>query len=153
MAHLDSQHRRLVHQFFWNARSMLRPNNGEIHVTHKTKPPFCYWNLEELATWNSLVLIECVDFNIEDYPGYKNKRGDGAKCDRPFPLETSNMLPGRTSNHHLHMLPESGQRTGYDVGYGFNRDIITGRTLNHDMHKLPEIDRTEIRRLIEHYGN
>ncbi|ERN19131.1 hypothetical protein AMTR_s00061p00154840 [Amborella trichopoda] len=23
---------------------------------------------------------------MEDYPGYNNKRGDGGRCDEPFPL-------------------------------------------------------------------
>ncbi|POO03691.1 S-adenosyl-L-methionine-dependent methyltransferase [Trema orientale] len=91
------KHRSLVHGFFWNARSMLRPD-GEIHVNHKTTPPFCLWNIEELATWNSLVLIKCVDFNIRDYPGYNNKRGDGARCDQPFPLGKCSTFKFRLSN-------------------------------------------------------
>jgi hypothetical protein len=78
-------HRDLVDGFFRNARGMLQAG-GEIHVNHKTTAPFCQWNIEELASQNSLVLAECVDFKIEDYPGYKNKRGDGSRCDEPFPL-------------------------------------------------------------------
>lgn len=76
-------HRSLVYGFFRNARVMLRAN-GEIHVNHKNKRPFCLWNIEELALKNSLVLTERVDFKIEDYPGYNNKRGDGNRCDKPF---------------------------------------------------------------------
>ncbi|KAK9005325.1 hypothetical protein V6N11_042765 [Hibiscus sabdariffa] len=75
----------LVQGFFRNARVMLRAN-GEIHINHKTGTPFCLWNLEKLASESSLVLFQCVDFNIEDYPGYHNKRGDGSRCDLPFPL-------------------------------------------------------------------
>jgi hypothetical protein len=78
-------HRDLVNGFFRNARGMLRAS-GEIHVNHKTSRPFCQWNIEELASQNSLTLAECVDFKKEDYPGYKNKRGDGSRCDKPFPL-------------------------------------------------------------------
>lgn len=78
-------HRSLVHGFFKNASDMLRAN-GEVHVSHKTKPPFCSWNLVELASSNSLLLKECVPFQIEDYPGYNNKRGDGLRCNEPFPL-------------------------------------------------------------------
>jgi hypothetical protein len=74
-----------VNGFFRNARGMLRAS-GEIHVNHKTSRPFCQWNIEELASQNSLTLAECVDFKKEDYPGYKNKRGDGSRCDKPFPL-------------------------------------------------------------------
>lgn len=74
-----------MHDFFHNARGMLRLN-GEIHVNHKTSAPFCNWNLEELASQNSLVLFDCVPFRIENYPGYNNKRGDSWRCDEPFPL-------------------------------------------------------------------
>ena len=78
-------HRGLVDGFFRNARGMLQAG-GEIHVNHKTTAPFCQWNIAELASQYSLILAECVDFKIEDYPGYKNKRGDGSRCDEPFPL-------------------------------------------------------------------
>lgn len=82
---LIEKHRNLVRGFFRNAKSMLRAD-GEIHVNHKTTAPFCHWNIEELARRNSLVLIERVEFKIEDYPGYNNKRGDSNRCDEPFPL-------------------------------------------------------------------
>ncbi|KAJ0042643.1 hypothetical protein Pint_17704 [Pistacia integerrima] len=78
-------HRSLVQGFFRNASGMLRAS-GEVHVSHKTTGPFCSWNLEELAYRNSLSLIECVGFKIEDYPGYNNKRGDAWRCDESFPL-------------------------------------------------------------------
>uniref|UniRef100_A0A803LQD3 25S rRNA (uridine-N(3))-methyltransferase BMT5-like domain-containing protein n=1 Tax=Chenopodium quinoa TaxID=63459 RepID=A0A803LQD3_CHEQI len=83
--HLINKHKRLVDGFLYNASHMLRPN-GEIHVNHKTSGPFCLWNIEKLASQNSLLLISCVPFKIEDYPGYNNKRGDGARCDEPFRL-------------------------------------------------------------------
>lgn len=76
-------HRRLVNEFFKNASQMLRVD-GEIHVNHKTTTPFCDWNIVQLAHQNSLTLIGCPDFNIEDYPGYDNKRGQGSRCDDPF---------------------------------------------------------------------
>nr|GMC53664.1 heavy metal-associated isoprenylated plant protein 41-like [Ipomoea batatas] len=82
---LIQMHRTLIHGFFRNASGMLRAY-GEIHVSHKTTAPFCHWNLAELASKSSLVLIDCVDFNSADYPGYNQKRGDSARCDEPFPL-------------------------------------------------------------------
>ncbi|KNA03846.1 hypothetical protein SOVF_205200 [Spinacia oleracea] len=97
--HLINKHRRLVHDFFSNASGMLRPN-GEIHVNHKTSAPFSHWNLEKLASQNSLLLIECVPFNIHDYPGYNNKRGDGLRCDEPFRL-------GKCSTFKFIFSPES----------------------------------------------
>ncbi|XP_022717874.1 heavy metal-associated isoprenylated plant protein 41-like [Durio zibethinus] len=86
--HMIQMHGDIVQGFFRNARGMLRPY-GEIHVSHKNKAPFCNWNLEELASSNSLALIQCVKFEKEDYPGYHNKRGDGPRCDEAFPLGDS----------------------------------------------------------------
>ncbi|XP_065864504.1 heavy metal-associated isoprenylated plant protein 41-like [Euphorbia lathyris] len=85
--HQIGRHKKLVLGFFTSASGMLRAE-GEIHVTHKTSYPFSRWNIEELAWKNSLRLIECADFKIEDYPGYNNKRGDSRmrRCDKPFPL-------------------------------------------------------------------
>nr|XP_043618842.1 heavy metal-associated isoprenylated plant protein 41-like [Erigeron canadensis] len=78
-------HRNLVCGFFKNASGMLRPE-GEVHVAHKTSHPYQSWNIEELATQNSLRLLECIKFRLEDYPGYNNKRGDGKRSDQPFHL-------------------------------------------------------------------
>ncbi|KAI3769111.1 hypothetical protein L6452_00210 [Arctium lappa] len=78
-------HRNLVCSFLKNASRMLRPN-GEVHVSHKTKFPFDCWNIVELASQSRLALLECVEFKLEDYPGYNNKRGDGSRSDELFPL-------------------------------------------------------------------
>ncbi|GKD63411.1 heavy metal-associated isoprenylated plant protein 41-like protein, partial [Tanacetum coccineum] len=78
----------LVRGFFKNA-SMMLSLQGEVHVTHKTTNPFNKWNLAQLANGVGLKLIETQDFHIEDYPGYRNKRGDGGKADKPFPLGES----------------------------------------------------------------
>ncbi|KAG0544159.1 hypothetical protein BDA96_02G251100 [Sorghum bicolor] len=77
--------KKLVKDFFCSASLLLRPD-GEVHVSHKTKNPYRKWNLEELASVYALFLVEQVDFRIQDYPGYSNKRGDGLQCDQPFLL-------------------------------------------------------------------
>ncbi|KAL3508322.1 hypothetical protein ACH5RR_027723 [Cinchona calisaya] len=82
---LIRMHRKLVNGFLHNARCMLRAD-GEIHINHKTTAPFCHWNLLDLANRNFLTTIECVDFRIEDYPGYSNKRGARPRCNDSFPL-------------------------------------------------------------------
>ncbi|CAN1831482.1 Heavy metal-associated isoprenylated plant protein 41 [Linum perenne] len=82
---LIRKHQELVQGFFRNAAGMLRPF-GEVHVSHKTKKPYCDWNLDKLASECSLALTECVKFNKEDYPWYNNKRGDGWMPDIPFDL-------------------------------------------------------------------
>ncbi|CAN6167377.1 unnamed protein product [Urochloa humidicola] len=81
--HVICSHRELVSLFFSNARHLLR-HYGEIHVTHKTGHPYDSWDLEDLASKFSLVLIEKVGFHKEDYPGYNQKRGDGTKSDKTF---------------------------------------------------------------------
>ncbi|KAE8654127.1 fasciclin-like arabinogalactan protein 1-like [Hibiscus syriacus] len=98
-ARMIRMHKNLVQGFFRSASGMLRAN-GEIHVNHKTSTPFCLWDLEELASGSSLVLIQLVDFNIKDYPSYQNKRGDGSRCDAPFPL-------GECSTFKFGLLPRS----------------------------------------------
>ena len=81
----SSSHRGLVKVFFRSASLLLRPD-GEVHVSHKTKHPYKKWNLEGLASEFTLFLVEQVDFHIEDYPEYNNKRGDGLHSDQPFLL-------------------------------------------------------------------
>ncbi|KAL2332869.1 hypothetical protein Fmac_014082 [Flemingia macrophylla] len=99
---LIKMHKELVLGFFKNASRMLRPN-GEIHVSHKTTPPFDNWDIEKLATQCFLTLIECADFKREDYPGYNNKRGDGRRCDEPFPL-------GKCCTYKFIFIPKSKRK-------------------------------------------
>jgi 25S rRNA (uracil2634-N3)-methyltransferase len=80
-----SLHKELLWGFFFNARHLVR-RYGEIHVTHKTGLPYDRWDLEHLASGSSLAMVEKVPFQKEDYPGYNQKRGDGARCDEPFDL-------------------------------------------------------------------
>ncbi|GLJ35628.1 hypothetical protein SUGI_0716130 [Cryptomeria japonica] len=60
--------------FFKNARTMIN-KTGEIHVTHKVRSPYSNWKLVEQAQKSGLDLKESVEFHIEDYPGYVNRRG------------------------------------------------------------------------------
>ncbi|KAG8385977.1 hypothetical protein BUALT_Bualt03G0101200 [Buddleja alternifolia] len=62
-------HRRLVSQFLKNAKEMIS-ENGEIHISHKTNGRFYAWKLESLASSHRLRLIEAIDFNHLDYPGW-----------------------------------------------------------------------------------
>jgi len=89
-------HRGRVKDFFRSASLLLRPD-GEVHVSHKTKHPYKKWNLEGLASEFALFLVEQLDFHIEDYPGYNNKRGDGLHSDQPFLLGP--MLDSRSSRN------------------------------------------------------
>ena len=75
----------MVKGFLCNALTLLDPI-GEIHINHKKGHPYDAWDLEQLALESSLAMITKTNFKKEDYPGYNQKRGDGAKCNRSFPL-------------------------------------------------------------------
>ncbi|KAM0878432.1 hypothetical protein ACQ4PT_034878 [Festuca glaucescens] len=83
--HVIIAHKQLVHGFFANARHLLRPY-GETHLSHKTGFPYDAWDITQLAYESSLIMVWKVNFSKEDYPGYNQKRGDGATCDQPFAL-------------------------------------------------------------------
>jgi 25S rRNA (uracil2634-N3)-methyltransferase len=51
----------LVQDFVANGRHLLKPK-GQIHLNHKTKPPFNQWNIEEVA------VEKCQDDNDNDSP-------------------------------------------------------------------------------------
>ncbi|KAM0908674.1 hypothetical protein ACQ4PT_015299 [Festuca glaucescens] len=83
--HVINSHKELVRIFFRSASQLLCPE-GEVHVSHKTGQPYDRWDIEQLASEYSLVMSEKVPFDKRDYPGYNQKRGDGRKCNRSFPL-------------------------------------------------------------------
>ncbi|KAK4439659.1 hypothetical protein Salat_0300800 [Sesamum alatum] len=70
------RHRRLVSQFLKNAKEMIS-EDGEIHISHKTNDFHIEWKLESVASSHRLRLIEAVNFNHLDYPGYNTKCGFG----------------------------------------------------------------------------
>ncbi|KAK7333324.1 hypothetical protein VNO80_30091 [Phaseolus coccineus] len=110
------KHKALVLGFFNNASGMLRAN-GEIHVSHKTTAPFSHWNIKDLAARCFLTLIESADFNIEDYPGYNNKRGDSYRCDEPFPL-------GKCCTYKFAYIPEAKRKRMKRKQIMFSREQI-----------------------------
>lgn len=64
-------------------------NGGEIHVTHKTEYPFNEWKLKALGEKEGLELIREIEFCLNQYPGYSNKRGSGGYSDSSFPVGKS----------------------------------------------------------------
>ena len=78
-------HKNVVKGFLRNAYDMLT-EDGEVHITHKTSHPFSMWEIKELAKEVGLGLLNEVPFYIWDYPGYKNKKGDGSRCNDSFPV-------------------------------------------------------------------
>ncbi|CAM0951907.1 unnamed protein product [Alopecurus aequalis] len=79
-------HQELVRGFFTTARGMVRRFFGHIHVTHKTKHPYSMWGIQQLASESSLTLLEEGAFQIQDYPGYNQKRGSSWRCDQDFAI-------------------------------------------------------------------
>lgn len=61
--------------------------NGEIHITQRTDGVFDAWRIEFIASQLGLELVEAVDFNICDYPGYHLKWAIG-NADENFPSKT-----------------------------------------------------------------
>ncbi|KAI3928634.1 hypothetical protein MKW98_024235 [Papaver atlanticum] len=92
---------------------MLRPF-GEVHINNKKAPLYESWNLEDLARKYNLALAERVEFKKEDYPGYKNKRGAGPRCNEPFPLGkccTFKFEFRKSALDYIHTAPYQIQRT------------------------------------------
>ncbi|KAL8247815.1 hypothetical protein R6Q59_009031 [Mikania micrantha] len=75
--------RELVRGFFTQA-SMMLAEQGHVQVTHKISSPFSDWSITTLAKEEGLVKIKEEWFNIQDYPGYVNKKGDGRSPDESF---------------------------------------------------------------------
>lgn len=78
--------KRLVKGFLRNAKTLLKEEKGEIHISHKDGDPYNKWDLVKKAEKIGLVLQESVPFCKRDYPGYQNKRAHGSCADDPFPL-------------------------------------------------------------------
>lgn len=69
-----------------SAKKMLRDEDGEIHVTHKTTSPYNMWEIETLAGEKGLRLIGKIEFKQSSFPGYSNKKGGGSNCNSTFPI-------------------------------------------------------------------
>lgn len=82
---LNRRHKELMQLFFTNAAFMLAPR-GLIYVSHKCGTPYDDWNLEEQAKPNGLVFLGVTPFYSSNFPGYKHRRGAGAKAREIFKL-------------------------------------------------------------------
>nr|GLL38285.1 uncharacterized protein LOC109178068 [Ipomoea trifida] len=64
-------HQSMIWMFLGNAKQMIS-QNGEIHITHKTNG-----YIVPLGIQQGLELVDSVEFNVSDYPGYSNKYAFG----------------------------------------------------------------------------
>jgi 25S rRNA (uracil2634-N3)-methyltransferase len=64
----------------WPAHIDQRDGGGEVHITHKTKPPYNHWGLVPLAAnaQSGLVWRGSVIFDRCSYPPYINRKALGA---------------------------------------------------------------------------
>lgn len=70
---LNRRNQNLVRGFFRCAVQMLEIG-GEIHVTHKDYQPYDKWKINELTRDEKLKELAKLEFNPDDYPGYKIKK-------------------------------------------------------------------------------
>ncbi|DAZ94906.1 TPA: hypothetical protein N0F65_003076 [Lagenidium giganteum] len=68
------RNKELLRGFFACVKPMVTARRGQVHVTHKTKPPFGQWGLEGLAAAHALRHVRSVIFDRYLYPGYSNKK-------------------------------------------------------------------------------
>jgi 25S rRNA (uracil2634-N3)-methyltransferase len=63
----------LLSNFFANIKEYLK-DGGEVHITHKTIEPFCWWDICGIASKHDLTLHGTVIFDRYNYPGYINRK-------------------------------------------------------------------------------
>ncbi|KAF3566129.1 hypothetical protein DY000_02017342 [Brassica cretica] len=85
------RHQELVRGFMKSARLLVKDEDkgGEIHVVHKTEYPFSEWKLKTLGEKEGLELVSEIEFCLNHYPGYSNKRGSRGYNDSSFPVGKS----------------------------------------------------------------
>lgn len=66
-----------------NKKSVLVEGHGQIHVVHKTKPPFGWWNVPALAAGSDLEHVGEVVFDRVCYPEYVCRKAEDSKS---FPV-------------------------------------------------------------------
>ncbi|CAN8301766.1 unnamed protein product [Cochlearia groenlandica] len=95
-----SRHQEVVRGFMRSARVLVKDEDkgGEIHVVHKTEYPFSEWKLKTLGDKEGLDLIREVEFSLNQYPGYYNKRGSGGYSDSSFPVGKSSTFISQNSS-------------------------------------------------------
>ncbi|KAL3677743.1 hypothetical protein R1sor_020699 [Riccia sorocarpa] len=81
-----SQHQNLIKRFLLNASKMIRPLDGEVHITIQDYNPYVRWKIAELAVACGLRLKESSVFHFSAYPGYVNRRGSGKRAGGTFPV-------------------------------------------------------------------
>lgn len=68
------ENRQLLRSFFEASKTKLCEKGGEVHVTHKTKEPFSWWNIRQLAREAGFTTRATLCFDRTLFPGYVNRK-------------------------------------------------------------------------------
>ncbi|KAM0014320.1 hypothetical protein Hdeb2414_s0036g00730701 [Helianthus debilis subsp. tardiflorus] len=74
---------KLIDGFLKNAKQLIT-ENGEIHISVKTNPPYNRWEVEDIAKSHRLVTLKTVRFPLWEYPYYENKKASKADPNATF---------------------------------------------------------------------
>eukprot|EP00941_MAST-03F_sp_MAST-3F-sp1_P004540 g4540.t1 len=84
------KHASLVRGFISQTRELLRPN-GLVIITNKSIEPFSLWNIPKMAKAYGFNHFIEESFNIDDYPGFQNRRGAGKRAAKRFPCNDAKL--------------------------------------------------------------
>jgi 25S rRNA (uracil2634-N3)-methyltransferase len=76
------QNKVLLAKFFGTVHRVCTPG-GEVHIVHKTKPPYSHWDVIAIAERSGLIYQCCVVFDKALCPGYKNRKARKGKGSFP----------------------------------------------------------------------
>lgn len=68
------ENKELLRGFFRCSKVFLKSEESEIHLTHKTLEPFCWWNIIEIGRECGFHCEGTVVFDRYLYPGYINRK-------------------------------------------------------------------------------
>ncbi|XP_010421351.1 PREDICTED: uncharacterized protein At4g26485-like [Camelina sativa] len=80
------KHHEVLRSFMESAREMVKDENGEIHVTHKTIYPFDEGGIKALAKETGLRLIKQIQFSKWGFQGYSDPIRSGSNRDYRSPI-------------------------------------------------------------------
>jgi 25S rRNA (uracil2634-N3)-methyltransferase len=92
------ENRELIRGFFQSAQRFLKSEHSEIHVTHKTLEPFCWWNIVEIARECGLRCEGSIVFDRYLYPGYINRKALDKKS---FPFHDARVSSSSPPSHEF----------------------------------------------------
>lgn len=131
----------LLAHFFKRVHRVCVPG-GEIHIIHKTKPPYSHWGIIDIAEKSGLLYRSSVVFDKSLYPGYKNRKARKGKGS--FPCHDARVFIFTIPLIRTISVSKSMGRMG--VG----KD--THQTQTHEKAKFKKCKRKILRRVLEMFA-